>query len=226
MPISITLRGGGPDSAGAVAAVEESFAILREVDTVFSTHRPESEISRLRRGELDLAGACPQVREVLELCALATELTDGWFSALLPAPDGERVLDPTGLVKGWAMERACRPLARLDGLDYCLNAGGDIAVGGTVGGIWRLGIEDPRDRTRVGHVVVLARGGMATSGTAARGAHLVDPATGERVTRAGSVTVVGPSPMWADVWATALFVAPADLAHRLPAGDGYSVIRL
>ena len=93
--------------------------------------------------------------------------------------------------------------------------------------LWRVGIEDPRDRTRIAEVVELSHGGVATSGTAARGAHLYDPGTQTFVGRTGSVTVVGPNLMWAEVWATALFVAPASLARRFSrVADGYRMISL
>ena len=85
---------------------------------------------------------------------------------------------------------------------------------GEQGQAWRVGIEDPRDRSRIAEVVEIQSGGVATSGTAARGAHLYDPAAGGYVDRKGSVTVVGPSLMWADVWATALFVGPSSLTVR------------
>ena len=52
-------------------------------------------------------------------------------------------------------------------------------------------------------------GDAATSGNAARGAHIADPRSGRPVRRDGSATVWGPSLVWADVWATALFVDPA-----------------
>jgi len=147
-------------------------------------------------------------------------------------PDDEGVLrfDPTALVKGWAADRAASRLAGLQGANYCLNAGGDVGLGGAAvedvggpGSICRGGIEDPRDRSRIAEVVELHHGGVATSGTAARGAHLYNPATGTFDDRSGSVTVLGPSLMWADIWATALFVGPAWLSNEL--ADGYRVIR-
>ena len=138
--------------------------------------------------------------------------------------------DPTGLVKGWAADRAASRLAELPGASYCLNAGGDVVVGGTAGdgpgAPRRVGIEDPRDRSRIAEVVDLHHGGVATSRTAARGTHLYDPVTGTFVERAGSVTVVGPTLMWADVWATALFVGPPSLSDLFSdVADGYRVIR-
>jgi thiamine biosynthesis lipoprotein ApbE len=113
------------------------------------------------------------------------------------------------------------------------RSGGDAVVGGASveGGrrsesIWRVGIEDPRDRSRIAEVVELHHGGVATSGTAARGAHLYNPATETFVDRSGSITVVGPSLMWADIWATALFVGPASPSNRFSElTDGYRVTR-
>jgi thiamine biosynthesis lipoprotein len=62
---------------------------------------------------------------------------------------------------------------------------------------------------------------MATSGTAARGAHILDPATGRRVDRPGSVTVVGPELLWADVHATAAFALGDDAEAYLARLDGF-----
>ena len=218
MPISVHVRGPLAREEAGVAedAVGRAMAGLRRVDAVFSTYRADSEISRIRAGTLAVAAADPWVQEVVALCDQARDRTGGWFDAHLPGPDGVRRFDPTGLVKGWAIERAARALAAdLPGHDVLVNAGGDVALrcDRTDTPDWRLGIEDPADRTRLLATVPLRTGGMATSGTAARGAHIVVPRTGERVDRAGSVTVVGPDLTWADVHATAAF-AQGDGAER------------
>lgn len=215
MPISIHLRGPGcrdatdPVVAAAVAAV---FAELREVEARFSVFREDSEISRLRRGELALADCHPEVREVTELCERAREDTDGWFDADLPLPDGGRAFDPTGLVKGWAVERAARHLVSLDGHDHLVNAGGDLTLGcrRTDTQAWQVGIENPLDRDRMLLILPLRTGAVATSGTAARGRHILDPGTGEAVARLAAVTVIGPLLTWADVYATAAFARGPD----------------
>lgn len=229
MPISIHLRGKDVDSPMVAHVVEDAFELLREADRLFSTYQADSEVSRIRRGELDAEHADPLVQQVVALCRQAGELTKGAFTDQLPDDQGVLRFDPTGLVKGWAADRAANRLAELSGLSFCLNAGGDVVVGGKdgSGATWRVGIEDPRDRSRVAQVVELHQGGVATSGTAARGAHLYDPHAQTFVGRAGSVTVIGPSLMWADVWATALFVGPKALMLRFSeVADGYRVISL
>jgi thiamine biosynthesis lipoprotein len=234
MPISIHIRGNDVGSPIVARAVEEAFDLLREADRLFSTYKDDSEVSRIRRRELDPAGADPLVRQVAAACRHAREITQGAFTDQLPDDDGVLGFDPTGLVKGWAADRAARRLADLPQASFCLNAGGDVVVGGALGETegkpgqaWRVGIEDPRDRSRVAEVVEIHSGGVATSGTAARGAHLYDLAAGRYVDRKGSVTVVGPSLMWADVWATALFVGPPSLTQRFAeVAVGYRAISL
>lgn len=217
MPASVLLRGERLDGADEV--VQEAYDELRLVDRLFSTYRDDSQVSRLRRGELVPAAADALVREVLDLCAQARERSEGWFDIDLPGG-----LDPSGLVKGWAIERALAVLCRLDGVDVCLNVGGDVAVR-TSGEPFVVGIEDPHDRTRVLAAVPVVAGGLATSGTSARGTHILDPHTGAPVASVASVSVVGPSAMWADVWATAAFARGGglDWLATLPSYDGLVV---
>jgi thiamine biosynthesis lipoprotein len=215
LPVSVHVRRPGPATGGAVAAV---FAALREADARFSTYRPDSEISRLNRGELRPADCHPQVREVLGLSAEAWRRTNGYFDVMLPGPDGRPTCDPTGLVKGWAVERAAALLAAAGIPEYYLNAGGDMVLAAPAGTPpWRVGVEDPAaPDARLVAVLSLHTGAVATSGTARRGHHIHHPLTGEDTAGLVSVTVVGPSLTWADVYATAL-VAGAGL-DLLPAG--------
>ena len=211
MPISLALRGRHAGTAEGRAAWAAVMAELAEVDRVFSTYRADSVVSRLDRGELDLERVPGRGRARSSSWAGGRrEASDGAFSTSLPAdprdPAGPRRLDPSGVVKGWAAERAARHLARLDGTDYCLSAGGDITCRAVAGSEpWRIGIEDPHDPARVLAVVPLRTGAVATSGTAHRGAHLVDARTGLAPAGVASVTVIGPSLTWADIDATAAY---------------------
>jgi thiamine biosynthesis lipoprotein len=224
LPVSVLARGEGAESERADVAVRAVFAELVEVDRVFSPYKPDSVVSRLARGELGWDDVDPVVRDVAERCVQARELTNGLFDAQLP--DGG--WDPSGLVKGWAVERAGEQLRAVADLDWCLNAGGDVLVICPSGRPFTVGIQDPRDPGRVLASIARTEGAVATSGTAARGAHLYDPRTGGAVvTRWASVSVSGPSLEYADILATAAFVAgeewPAVLA-ALPGYEGLGIL--
>ena len=220
MPISIHLRGEAALTQDGERAVAEAYAVFREMDRIFSTYRDDSDLMRLRREEVEVRAVSPLVQEALAIGEQAERDTVGAFTTLLPTGEGDLAFDPTGLVKGWAVDRAARCLLDLPGTSACLNAGGDLLVVPStdlpregVGSIaWRVGIENPRDRSQIASTVSLTEGAVATSGTAARGAHLYDPRSGRMVASGGSVTVVGPTLLWADIWATALFVGDASTA--------------
>jgi thiamine biosynthesis lipoprotein len=164
---------------------------------------------------------------VLELCEDASLATGGYFSAWLSGPDGVARPDPTGLVKGWAVERAARHLAAIGADDFYLSAGGDIALGSRAAAArrpWRVGVSDPLGQDGWVAVLELDGGGVATSGSAHRGAHIVDPVRGVPATALASVTVVGPSLMWADVLATAACARGTDALTWLEWPPGYDAL--
>lgn len=227
LPVSVLARGSGADSAAAADAVEALFDELRAVDAEFSPYRPGSAISRIIRGELQVGDASDEVRAVAARCERARAVTGGRFDAT--RPDG--CWDPSGLVKGWAVERAVRHLVEAGpgtpgpAVDWCVNAGGDVMVVTPSGIPFTVGIQDPRDAGAVSATVTCAGGAVATSGTAARGAHLYDPRSGAAVVGGWlSVTVVGPSLEWADVLATAAFVAADGWAEVVSAVPGYEAL--
>ena len=218
LPISVLARGDEAQSVPADAAVREVFAELIDIDRIFSPYKAGSAVSRLARGEVDRDAVDPIVREVAERCVQARDLTGGLFDAALPGGGW----DPSGLVKGWAVARAGERLRDLPDLDWCLNAGGDVLVLCPSNRPFTVGIQDPRDPGRVVTSIARIDGAVATSGTAARGAHLYDPRTGGAVaSRWLSVSVCGPSLENADVLATAAFVAGDDWPAVLAALPGY-----
>jgi thiamine biosynthesis lipoprotein len=195
MPIGIDVRDDGID-------IEPAFAWLRHVDATFSTYRADSEISRLDRGELTLADCSPEVDEVLTRCLALERTTDGYFSV---RPAGR--LDPSGLVKGWAVAAAADRLATGGARNFCINAGGDIAARGRPepDGRWRIGVRHPMELDRLAAVLAVEDLAVATSGEYEQGAHILDPHTGEAPFGLLSVTVVGPDLGTADAYATAAF---------------------
>jgi thiamine biosynthesis lipoprotein len=224
MPISLALRGRHTDDAAAREAWAAAMSMLRAADRVFSTYRADSSVSRLRRGEIGLEDCPPEVAEVLALGDAAERESAGAFSLWLPGPDGERLLDPSGVVKGWAAERAAGAFTDLEETDFCLSAGGDLTcrTADPGGRPWRIGIEDPADPTRVLAVIPVLTGAVATSGTAHRGAHLVDARTGRPPSGVASVTVVTGSLTWADIDATAAYAQGPGAASWLETRPGRS----
>ena len=189
--------------------VDQVLAWLHRVDALFSTYRPDSDISRLRAGELTVAGADPLVREVLDLCEDYERRTGGFFSAHLPGG-----LDPTGLVKGWAIERASELLHRHGSANHVVNGGGDMQLAGQAapGRRWSVGISDPFDTSRIVAVVTGRDFAVATSGVGERGAHIIEPHCGQAARDLASVSVVGRSLTSVDAYATAAFaMGPAAL---------------
>jgi thiamine biosynthesis lipoprotein len=192
------------------AAVAEAVAWLHRVDDVFSTYQPHSQVSRLGRGELRLADCDDDVAEVLELCAQVARESAGYFSSTYGGK-----LDPTGLVKGWAVQRASELLSSAGSAHHLVNGGGDIqAVGGSAPGIaWQIGIAHPLERGAIASIVAITDGAVATSGTAERGTHILDPFTGQPAVALASVTVVGGDLIRTDAYATAA-IAMGYRAHR------------
>ncbi|MEO6019615.1 MAG: FAD:protein FMN transferase [Knoellia sp.] len=224
LPVSIHIRAYEPDHPEIELAAQRVFAHLERVDRVLSTWRSDSDLLRLQHGELDPDAAHPWLAEVADLCLEAEDRTDGLFRAWRSRDGGRPVFDPTGLVKGWAVAASSAHLETVPDIGFSIGGGGDIVVGTGRGmlaaePVWRIGIENPRDRSEVAEVVTLSRGAIATSGTAARGAHIMDPHTGQPISRIGSTTVVGPDLLWADVWATAAFVDPTRTERLLEARD-------
>jgi thiamine biosynthesis lipoprotein len=189
------------------ADVEVAFDWLREADATFSTYRHDSDISRLDRGELALADCRPEVDEVLTRCMRLNRATRGAFSV---RPAGR--LDPSGLVKGWAVAGAAQRLAAAGAERFCINAGGDIVARGRPdpGRRWRIGIRHPEALGRLAAVVEVEDLAVATSGEYEQAGHIVDPRTGRPPTGLLSVTVVGPDLGEADAYATAAFAMGAD----------------
>lgn len=226
MPISLALRGRHADTAAGGRAWRAVVAQLERVDRTFSTYRDDSVISRLGRGELT-EDRCPdEVREVLDLGRAAAEQSGGAFNVWLPDGRGGTRLEPSGVVKGWAVQRASRHLAGLDDTDWCLSAGGDMVchVADPDRPDWRIGVEHPLDPTGLIAVIPVRTGAVATSGTTHRGRHLIDARTGRPAVGVASVTVTGPSLTWADIDATAAYVQGVDAADWLRTRVGRSAL--
>jgi thiamine biosynthesis lipoprotein len=203
------------------------FDQLRAVDARFSPFREDSEVSRLARGEIAEADASLDLRHVLSACDHLARVTDGAFDARRHRPDGRP--DPSGYVKGWAIEEAAWILDSAGARNYWVNAGGDIVARGEAvpGRPWRVGIRHPDRPDRVAAVLAISDRAVATSGSYERGSHIRDPRHGG-ISPAGlrSVTVVGPALGFTDAYATALFVMGLDGLRWLASHRDYAALAI
>jgi thiamine biosynthesis lipoprotein len=194
--------------------LDEVFAWFVRIDQLFSTWRTDSEMSRLGRGELRLRDVSAEVRTVLGLCDELTADSRGAFDIRVgsdprvAAREGLGPVDPSGMVKEWALQRAAEMLRKAGITNFLINAGGDLITAGNAspGQPWQVGIQHPWQRDKVAAVVSISDLGVATSGRYERGDHIIDPRTGEAATSAMSVTVIGPDLALADGYATAALV--------------------
>jgi FAD:protein FMN transferase len=213
--------GAGRPEGDLGKQLAEAVAVLHRADATFSTWLPDSPVSRLRRGEITSAQAPAEVAEVLEYCAVARDLSGGWFNPWA-MPGG---LDPSGYVKGWAAQHALAAFSASGICGVLVNAAGDIAsTGGPADGTpFRIGIADPHAPLRLAVIAELT-GAIATSGTYERGDHLIDPHSGRPAARAASASVTGPDLGLADALATAVAVAGDPGLDLIDTIEGYEAL--
>lgn len=207
--------------------IDELVAWFHQVDAEFSPFKEDSTVTRIGRGELAPTDdvVSDDMREVLQRCGELDAETGGVFDVWsLPSPNGTR-FNPCGYVKGWSVERAAHMLQAAGVRDYCINAGGDIALGGRDhdNRPWRVGVRHPAAANGLAFVLQLdGTNAVATSGSYERGAHIYDPRRGEATTTLASATVVGPDLAEADAYATTIYVMGIDGLQWLSERPGYS----
>jgi len=203
--------------------IQEVTDYVKKIDQIFSTFKSESEVSRLRRNELNIQDASPEMQEVWELSLVAKDLTDGSFDPWCVKGG----YDPSGYVKGWAADHCISILKRHGAEHIQVNAAGDLSLFGGVEGDdpWSIGIRSPENKFQVLKVFDIFDGAIATSGTYELGAHIKDPHTGLIAIGARSATVIGPDGGLCDALATALVVTGRDGAtiFSKPELRGYKV---
>ena len=219
MPITIEVVDAGVTQND----LDKVFAYFVSVDDTFSTYKATSEISQINRGELVAAQYSESMRSILALSEQTKKDTDGYFDIW---HDG--MYDPSGIVKGWAIQNAANMLDAWGFRHFFVDAGGDIQVAGNKDGHpWRIGIRNPFNRTENVKILALTNQGVATSGTAIRGQHIYDPYNRNTpLQEIVSITVIGPNIYEADRFATAAFAMGRRGIHfieKLAGFEGYMI---
>jgi thiamine biosynthesis lipoprotein len=206
------------------AVLDAALAHLHDVDARFSTYRDDSEVSRLARGSISVDDCSADVGAVLALADAVRLKTGGFFDVIRRNPDGSVVFDPSGIVKGWAVDGAADLLARGGLRSFSINAGGDVVTRSTRDlGQWRVGLRHPFESRRVFAVIEATDLCVATSGTYERGSHIVDPHTALPPAGLASMTVVGARLAIVDAYATAAFAMGPEGVSWVGRQPGYGV---
>jgi thiamine biosynthesis lipoprotein len=200
------------------SAIEEAKSWLRWVDRTFSTYKQDSEVNRFDRGELALEDCCDALRSIITLCLRLNNGTNGFFDAWA----GPR-FDPSGVVKGWSVDRASDILCNHGLTDHAVDGGGDIRLRGAPsnGARWTVGVRHPLQGDGYAAALFVRAGAVATSGTYERGLHVLDPFTGRPAAGLVSATVVGPDLTTADAFATAALAMGVRAPDWLLTLNGY-----
>jgi FAD:protein FMN transferase len=219
-------------------ALHRAVRWLHWVDATFSPYRDDSDVSRYGRGEVTLAECAPELAQVLDACADVSERSGGFFTTT----SGGR-FDPSGYVKGWAIEQAASMLTTAGSAEHSVNGGGDVQCVGDhgPGQPWRVGIADPlrpgslalviagrefAGREFAGRDLAGRRFAVATSGVAERGPHIVNPHTGQPATGLASITLVGAGLAETDAFATAAFAMGPAARDWVESLDGYEAFAI
>ena len=220
MPIIVEIV----DPSASDEAFDAVFDYFHYVDEKFSTYKDHSEIMRINRHELNLEDASHDMQTIFALAEQTRQETYGCFDIRHRGS-----IDPSGIVKGWAIYNAAELLSRLGYKNFYVDAGGAIqAVGkNDQGQDWRVGIRNPFNIQQIVKVLSVSNCGVATSGTYIRGQHIYNPQNGaESIDDIISITVIGPNIYEADRFATAAFAMGRDgiaFIENLQGFEGYMI---
>lgn len=220
MPITIEIV----DSQVTEKDIQEIFSYFSYIDNTFSTYKPDSEISKINKGVLLESDYSNDMKTVLKLSEQTKKETDGYFDI-----SHKGKLDPSGLVKGWAIYQSSELAKKRGFKNFYIDAGGDIQVAGknNKGKSWTVGIRNPFNREEIIKVLEIDDRGVATSGTYIRGQHVYNPLeVNSQLEEIVSLTVVGPNIYEADRFATAAFAMGREginFIENLPSFEGYMI---
>lgn len=223
MPIIVEIA----DTSVAQEDLESIFSYFVSVDEQFSTYKETSEISHINRGAISEKEYSPDMKEIFALAEKTKQETGGYFD--IRRSDG--LIDPSGIVKSWAIRNARQLLLDKGYRDFYIDAGGDIDTHGTntKGESWSIGIRNPFKQEEIVKVLYPQGASVATSGTYIRGQHIYNPHEPKKsLDEIVSLTVIGPDIYETDRFATAAFAMGAQgiiFIEQLNGFEAYSIDR-
>jgi thiamine biosynthesis lipoprotein len=220
MPVTVIVAENQVSSAD----IEAVFDYFRQIDTIFSPFKAQSELERFNRGQIKQANLSSEMKEILKLAEQTKIETNGYFD--IRTSRGQ--LDPSGLVKGWAIGHGTQLLQQKGYRNIYVEIAGDIQLCGRNerGELWRIGIRNPFKTSEIIQTINLTGQGIATSGSYLQGEHIYNPFGGQKPDGVVSLTVIGPNVYEADRFATAAFamgIKGLELIESLPGFEGYMI---
>lgn len=205
--------------------IDEVVKYFESIDRRFSTYKKDSEISRINAGGIAPEQYSKEMQKVFALCEQTKQETHNYFDIHING-----ILDPSGLVKGYAIWQAAEQLRVQGFMNIYVEIGGDIQVYGTDEDrhLWAIGIRNPFNEKEIIKVVHLTNAGIATSGTSQRGTHIYDPIRQQVADDIASITVIAGSVYDADRYATAAFAMGVDgisWINEQKGYEGYAVMK-
>lgn len=222
---------------------EVVFTRFHEINNRYSTYKKDSEVSRFQTGELDSKSLSGELKKIISECRKAQKWTDGYFSAWAAG-----IFDPSGYVKGWAIDQAGKIIETQGYKTYCISAGGDILASSDSDKVWQIGIQDPHHKNKIlnpapnldapqsncrllrsgfeaGQATLqIKNGAVCTSGNYERGAHIINPKTKQPAAELLSVTIIGTDIIKADILATACFAMGQKAAKFMKSQKDYQAL--
>lgn len=209
MPITVEISGGSKIDK----VFKDLFDYFVAIDRKFSPYKASSEVSLINKGKLNKNEYSLDMKKILAKSQETKKLTRGYFNVYR-----NNRLDPSGLVKGWAIWQASKILSKAGVKIFYIEAGGDIQVGGKK---WKIGIKNPFNPSEIVKVLKVDNQGVATSGTYERGNHIYSPIDDRKVDEIISLTVIGKNIYQADRFATAAFAMGKDGINFLEELNGF-----
>lgn len=223
VPVFITIRTAAGKKEKAFETMDVAFMRAREIEEAVSEFNPHSQTSILNRSAgLTWNSVGVDLLKIILLAKKMSQLTEGAFDITFPSINPDITSDDilishrtsevflgsgvqikvSGIAKGYIVDEMGEEIEKAGFRKYLVNAGGDLLARGK----WKVGIRSPHIKDKIVKELTLKNQAASTSGLYERGNHIIDPRTGERVSREGSVTVMATTSAWADALATAGFV--------------------
>lgn len=219
MPITVEIA----EKKAAKKDITNVFNYFVSIDNRFSTYKKDSEISKINSGLVSLKNASSEMQEVFALSEQTKKETNGYFDIFYSGN-----YDPSGLVKGWAIQNAANILEKKGFKNFYIDGGGDIQVVGknTIGKPWRVGIKNPFQQDKNVKVLEIVDMAVATSGNYIRGNHIYSPKENKKIHDIVSLTVIARNIYDADRMCTGAFAMGRKgiyFIESLPGYEGYII---